>query len=97
VIVYGCMSLLVRTVRGRGAESFVHSSIIYTPRLSLLPPFAAPKEILVPCLENYSGVHAVLPSVLGPRIRLVRARVTMRTPVHANNVTDGCRQLPCVP
>ena len=66
---------------------YIHSSITA----------AAPKEILVPCLENYSGVHAVLPSVLGPRIRLVRARVTMRTPVHANNVSDGCRQLPCVP
>lgn len=55
MIVSGCMSLLVRTAGGSGAESISHSTITYTPLLSLLPPLGDPTEISVLCLENCSA------------------------------------------
>ena len=51
----GCLSLLERTVRGRGADS-LYIPLLHNTRLSLLPPFAATEEISVPCLENYLQV-----------------------------------------
>ena len=80
MIVPCCMSLLVKTDRGRGAEYFVHSSITYTPRLSLLPPpfVAATEEISAPFSRIILLVFRHLrqcctAQCAGPRIRLARA------------------------